>query len=131
MAESRPRRYPGRPVRHKWLRGCDLPTVYPYSTSDVRRVFLHKIQKLHTSFRRSSGENRLRRYPRGRPKARVLLEAVTESEWVARHLESLGHEVMVADPGYAPMYASRSRRVKTDKRDARALCDACLLQRQL
>lgn len=26
-------------------------------------------------------------------KSRILLEASTESEWVARHLESLGHEV--------------------------------------
>lgn len=60
-----------------------------------------------------------------RPKARILLEAATESEWVARHLESLGHEVIVADPNFAPMYASRSRKVKTDKRDARALCEAC------
>jgi transposase len=59
-----------------------------------------------------------------RQKARILLEASTESEWVAQHLESLGHEVIVADPTYAPMYASRSRRVKTDKRDARALADA-------
>ncbi len=41
----------------------------------------------------------------GRPRARILLEASTESEWVARHLESLGHEVIVADPNYAPMYA--------------------------
>ena len=49
-----------------------------------------------------------------RPGARVLLEASTESEWVARHLESLGHEVIVADPNYAPMYANRSRRTKTD-----------------
>lgn len=62
-----------------------------------------------------------------RPRARILLEASTESEWVARHLESLGHEVIVADPGFAPMYATRSRRVKTDKRDARALCEACKL----
>jgi transposase len=61
----------------------------------------------------------------GRPAARVLLEASTESEWVARHLEGLGHEVVVADPNYAPMYATRSRRVKTDKRDARALAEAC------
>ena len=45
-----------------------------------------------------------------RPRARILLEASTESEWVARHLESLGHEVIVADPNYAPMYANRSRR---------------------
>jgi transposase len=59
--------------------------------------------------------------------ARILLEASTESEWVARYLESLGHEVIVADPNFAPMYATRSRRVKTDKRDARALCEACRL----
>jgi transposase len=60
-----------------------------------------------------------------RPRARVLLEATTESEWVARHLEALGHEVIVADPNYAPMYAHRSRRAKTDKRDARTLMQAC------
>jgi len=54
---------------------------------------------------------------------RILLEASTESEWVEQHLESLGHEVIVADPNYAPMYASRPRRVKTDKRDARALAE--------
>lgn len=60
-----------------------------------------------------------------RPRARILLEASTESEWVATHLETLGHEVIVADPNYAPMYAHRSRRTKTDKRDARALMDAC------
>ncbi len=61
----------------------------------------------------------------GRPPARILREASTESEWVARHLESLGHEVIVADPNYAPMYANRSRRTKTDRRDARTLMDAC------
>jgi transposase len=59
-----------------------------------------------------------------RPRARILLEASTESEWVAQHLEALGHEVIVADPNYAPMYATRSRRVKTDQRDARALMEA-------
>ena len=59
-----------------------------------------------------------------RAPARILLEASTESEWVARHLESMGHAVIVADPGFAPMYATRSSRVKTDKRDARTLCEA-------
>jgi transposase len=59
--------------------------------------------------------------------ARILLEASTESEWVAQHLETLGHEVIVADPNFAPMSAQRSRRVKTDRRDARALCEACRL----
>ena len=63
----------------------------------------------------------------GRPRARILMEASTESEWVARHLESLGHEVIVADPNFAPMYATRSRRVKTDRRDARTLAEACRL----
>jgi transposase len=63
----------------------------------------------------------------GRPRARILLEASTESEWVARHLEGLGHEVIVADPNFAPMYATRSRRVKTDRRDARTLAEACRL----
>jgi transposase len=61
------------------------------------------------------------------PRARVLIEASTESEWVARCLEELEHEVIVADPNFAPMYATRSRRVKTDRRDARALIDACRL----
>ncbi|MBI4500565.1 MAG: IS110 family transposase, partial [Gemmatimonadetes bacterium] len=63
----------------------------------------------------------------GRPRARILLEASTESEWVARHLEALGHEVIVADPNFAPMYATRTRRVKTDQRDARTLAEACRL----
>lgn len=63
----------------------------------------------------------------GRARAKVLIEASTESEWVARWLEELGHEVIVGDPNYAPMYAERSRRVKTDRRDARALVRACRL----
>ena len=44
---------------------------------------------------------------------------------MARHLESLGHEVIAADPNYVPMHATRSRRTKTDRRDARTLMDAC------
>jgi transposase len=63
----------------------------------------------------------------GRPPARILLEASTESEWVARHLEALAHTVIVADPGFAAMYATRSKRVKTDRRDARTLCEALQL----
>ena len=52
---------------------------------------------------------------------------MAESEWVARCLESLGHEVVVADPNFAAMYATRTRRVKTDRRDAVTLADACRL----
>jgi transposase len=63
----------------------------------------------------------------GRAPAQVLLESSTESEWVARCLETLGHHVVVADPNFAPMYATRTRKVKTDRRDARALAEACRL----
>ena len=59
-----------------------------------------------------------------RPRLRILLESGTESEWVAQHLESLGHEVIVADPNYAPMYAHRGRGIKTDRRDVIALAEA-------
>ena len=60
-----------------------------------------------------------------RPRVRVLLESGTESEWVAQHLESLGHEVIVADPNFLPMYGTRTRRVKTNRRDTEALAEAC------
>ena len=43
-----------------------------------------------------------------RPPSRILLEASTESEWVARHLEGLGHAVIIADPGFAPRGAPAS-----------------------
>ncbi len=62
-----------------------------------------------------------------RPRGRILIESATESEWVARCREGLGHEVIVADPNCAPMDAQRSRQVKTDRRDARALAEACVL----
>jgi transposase len=59
--------------------------------------------------------------------ARVVIESATESEWVARYLEQIGLEVVVADPNFSPMYATRSRKIKTDKRDARTLAEACRL----
>jgi transposase len=60
----------------------------------------------------------------GEVRARILLEASGQSEWVAACLEELGHDVIVADPNFAPMYPSR-RRIKTDRRDAEALAIAC------
>jgi transposase len=59
--------------------------------------------------------------------ARILVEASTESEWVAQALEAAGHDVIVADPNYAPMYGARQRRITTDARDAAALAEACRL----
>jgi transposase len=55
---------------------------------------------------------------------RILLETGTESEWVAQALEAAGHEVIVADPNYAPMYGAIRRKVKTDRRDVAALGEA-------
>ena len=64
-----------------------------------------------------------------RPGARILIEASTESEWVARCLEALGHEVVVGDPNYSPMYGRRTRRVKTDRRDAHSLSELLWINR--
>jgi transposase len=55
---------------------------------------------------------------------RILLETGTESAWVAETLEAAGHEVIVADPNYAPMYGEIRRKVKTDRRDVLALGEA-------
>lgn len=80
-----------------------------------------------TERRIATSRERLTAVLGGRSRAHILLEASTESEWVAQHLEALGHEVIVADPNFAPMYATRSRRVKTDRRDARTLAEALRL----
>ena len=55
---------------------------------------------------------------------RILVETGTESEWVAQALEGAAHEVIVADPNYAPMYGEIRRKVKTDRRDVAALAEA-------
>lgn len=60
-----------------------------------------------------------------RPTMRIVVEASTEAEWVAQCLEALGHTVIIADPNYTLMYGERSRRIKTDRRDAAALAEAC------
>ena len=60
----------------------------------------------------------------GQGPMRILVEASTESEWVAQALEAVGHELVVADPNYGPMYGTLRRCVKTDRRDTEALCEA-------
>jgi transposase len=60
----------------------------------------------------------------GHGSLRIVVEAGTESEWVAQTLEGAGHVVIVVDPNYAPMYADLQRKVKTDRRDVAALAEA-------
>jgi transposase len=63
----------------------------------------------------------------GAPRGRILLEASTATDWVARCLREQGHEVVVADPNYLPMYVDhKSKRKKTDKKDASLLSLALL-----
>lgn len=90
----------------------------PYSLA----CFPAEGRKVHRRFRLTRPG--LDRWFKGRARCRVLIESGTESEWVAQYLESLGHEVVVADPNYAPMYGERSRRIKTDTRDVDALYEA-------
>lgn len=74
----------------------------------------------------ATGRDAFTRVVGERPRRRVLLEASTEREGVACHLESLGHDVIVADPTYAALYGGRRRRMKTDLRDVAALTTACV-----
>ena len=53
------------------------------------------------------------------PDARVVLEVSTHSPWIARLLESLGCEVLVANP--SAMYGPRRRRKRNDRMDAEFL----------
>jgi len=60
-------------------------------------------------------------------RAKVLIEAGTPARWVASCLREMGHEVVVADPNFLPMYIdAKSKRKKTDKRDASLLSQALL-----
>ena len=56
----------------------------------------------------------------GRRPMRIRRGVHRESEWVAQHLETLGHEV-IGRPDSRPMYGEPSRRIKTDRRDVAAL----------
>jgi transposase len=60
-------------------------------------------------------------------KAKILIEAGGTTRWVAPLLRLLGHTVVVADTNYQPMYVDhRSKRKKTDRRDALTLAVAML-----
>ena len=98
-----------------------------YAAIDLGRPFswLCWLEKAVKSFRRLRlCKPELDRWFKNRAAMRVLIESSTESEWVAQHLESLGHEVVVADPNFEPMYGRKRKKIKTDKRDAEAMFEA-------
>ena len=53
------------------------------------------------------------------PRALLILEAGTHSPWISRSLKSLGHKVIVADPGRLRLIAKSIN--KSDKKDAEVL----------
>lgn len=53
------------------------------------------------------------------PPSRVVLEASTQTSWVARYFEREGHDVIVANPRQLPLISKSVR--KTDRNDARLL----------
>lgn len=61
----------------------------------------------------------LQRYFSGLPPCRVILESGTHAPWVRRLVESIGHDVITANPSKVAAIASSQQ--KTDERDARCL----------
>ncbi|HZD03955.1 MAG TPA: IS110 family transposase [Longimicrobiales bacterium] len=60
---------------------------------------------------------------------RVAIEAGTHSPWVSRHLEELGHEVVVANPRQVPLITRHLP--KSDETDAETLARLALVDRRL
>ena len=69
--------------------------------------------------RLSTTSTSFQRYFGGRPPCCVIVESDTHTPWVRRLLESLGHQVITANPSKVRLIASSRR--KTDERDALCL----------
>lgn len=66
---------------------------------------LSKTGELVLEERLTTDRERFMKFFADRGPCRIVVESSTESEWVARCLEEIGCEVVVADPNFAPMYA--------------------------
>ena len=86
----------GAPLRRKRRGGHGLILSQIYILAEGGEVIEQRIRAEQERFAAVLGS---------RPRARVLIEASTDSGWVARCLEALGREVIIADPNFAPMYA--------------------------
>src|ERR1700710_2351257 len=101
-------------VASRWVVGMDLGDRW----SQVCRLDWDK-GAIQEERRLSMTSSSLQRYFSVLEPSRVILEAGTHSAWVRRLLESLGHEVITANP--AKLQAITSSQQKTDERDARCL----------
>jgi len=61
----------------------------------------------------------LRQMFEGGARSRLVLEASTQAPWIARELENLGHQVIVANPRNVHLISKSAK--KTDRNDARTL----------
>lgn len=101
-------------VASRWVVGMDLGDRF----SQVCRLDWDK-GSIQEERRLSMTASSLQRYFSVLEPSRVILEAGTHSAWVRRLLESVGHEVITANP--AKLQAITSSQQKTDERDARCL----------
>ena len=88
------------------------------STADGQRVLVQRV---------TTTREALRGVFEGRPALRVLVESSTESDWAAQTLEGCAHEVIVAFAEYGRCTAIATPHIKMDRRDVRALAEACRL----
>ena len=103
--------------------GLDLGDKYSYLYSlDTEGEFLEE-GRLRTT------EDALRKRFEGKAPARVAIETGTHSPWVYRVLESLGHEVLVANARQLPLISENNK--KTDRTDAKTLAEVAHARPQL
>jgi transposase len=101
-------------VASRWVVGVDLGD----RSSQVCRLDFES-GAIQEECRLSMTSASLQRYFSGLVSSRVIVESGTHSAWVRRLLESLGHEVITANP--SKVRAISSSLQKTDTRDARCL----------
>jgi transposase len=99
---------------NRWVVGVDLGD----RSSQICRLDW-ETGAIQEERRLSMSMSSLQRYFSGLSSSRVILESGTQTPWVRRLLESMGHEVITANASKVQAIASSQQ--KTDERDARCL----------
>ena len=101
-------------ITSRWVVGVDLGD----RSSQICRLDW-ETGAIEEERRLSMSVSSLQRYFSGLSSCRVILESGTQTPWVRRLLESIGHEVITANASKVQAIASSQQ--KTDERDARCL----------